>query len=318
MLNPIIIVAFLCFLICSPAWAFMPAAGMWGVDSEDNGLPGRGFQIEAENGTVVFTYFGYRADGSSVFYFAAGPIVNNTFTASLLDLRGGTSLGGPHQTASLLVPAGIVTISFSSGKHGIISLPSEPQRAISKRQFGYFDGHDGLLGTWLFTRIQDQTPLSQMRNLTVNTGLSTSIGNGVVTTAELDFFCEFLISGEFVGMVVCGDLVEVVGSSFYVLKYSGDRGDGIAAVQLSSSGNFSADQEMHALRISTKNGIKTGLNDGTEESLSVKSRLAPAQVSTQNLKQVVTDKQLLLADVKTVEALKIWASEARAIVQQVP
>ena len=273
MLNLKIIVAFLCFLICSPAWAFMPAAGMWGVDSEDNGLPGRGFQIEAENGIVVFTYFGYRADGSSVFYFAAGPIVNNTFTASLLDLQGGTSLGGPHQNASLLDPAGTVTIIFSSGKHGIISLPSEPQRAISKRPFGYFDGHDGLLGTWLFTRIQGLTPYSQMKKLINNTGKSTDTGNGIVTTAELDFFCEFQVSGELAGIVVCGDVSEVVGSVFYVLKYSGDRGEGVAAVQLSSSGDFSADQEMHALRISTKNGIKTGLNDGTGESISVKSQL---------------------------------------------
>ncbi|CAH1197928.1 conserved exported hypothetical protein [Candidatus Nitrotoga sp. BS] len=318
MLNLKIIVALLCFLICSPAWAFMPAAGMWGVDSEDNGLPGRGFQIEAENGTVVFTYFGYRADGSSVFYFAAGPIVNNTFTASLLDLRGGTSLGGPHQNASLLDPAGTVTIIFSSGKHGIISLPSEPQRAMSKRPFGYFDGHDGLLGTWLFTRIQGLTPYSQMKNLINNTGKSTDTGNGIVTTAALDFLCEYQISGELAGIVLCGDLAEVVGSSFYVLKYSGDRGEGVAAVQLSSSGDFSADQEMHALRISTKNGIETGLNDGTGESISVKSQLAPAQVSTQNLKRVVTDKPLSLEDVRTVEALKIWASKAQAIVQQVP
>lgn len=118
--------------------------------------------------------------------------------------------------------------------------------------------------------------------------------------------------------MVCGDVSEVVGSVFYVLKYSGDRGDGVAAVLLSSSGDFSVDQKMHALRILTKNGIKTGLNDGTEESLTDKSQLVPAQVSTQNLKQVVIGKPLPLAEVKIIEALKIWASEARAIVQQIP
>lgn len=288
---------------------------MWGVDSEDNGLPGRGFQIEAENGIVVFTYYGYRANGSSVFYYAAGPIINNTFTASLLDLYGGTTFGGPYQTASLLDPAGTVTISFSSGRHGIISLPSEPQRAISKRPFGYYDGHDGLLGTWLFTRIQSLTPHSQMKNLTVNTGQSTDTGNGIVMTAALDFACEFQISGEFAGMVLCGDDHIII---VYALKYSGDRGDGIAAVQLSSGEDFSASQEMHALRISTKNGIKTGLNDGTEESLITHSQLVPAQVSTQNLEQAVTEKPLSLADVRIGEALKIWASKARAIMQQVP
>lgn len=312
------VVAFLLFLISSSAWAFMPATGMWGVDSEDNGLPGRGFQIEAENGIVVLTYFGYRADGSSVFYYAAGPIINNTFTASLLDLRGGTSLGGPYQTASLLDPAGTVTINFSSGKHGVISLPSEPQRAISKRPFGYFEGHDGLLGTWLFTRIQGQTPHSQMKNLTINNGRATPTGNGVVTTAALDFLCEFQISGVLAGMVACGDVPLVAGSIVYALKYSGDRGDGIASQRLTSDEIYGPSQEMHALRISTKNGIKTGLNDGTEESLFTHSQLVPAQASTQNLEQVVTNKRLSLADVKKVEALKIWVSEAQAIMQQVP
>ncbi|MCX7196061.1 MAG: hypothetical protein NTV37_09355, partial [Proteobacteria bacterium] len=230
--------AFLLLLISSSAWAFMPATGIWGIDSEDNGLPGRGFQIEAENGIVVFTYFGYRANGSSVFYYAAGPIVNNIFTASFLDLYGGTTFGGPYQTASLLDPAGTVTISFSSGRHGIISLPSEPQRAISKRPFGYYDGHDGLLGTWLFTRIQSLTPYSQMKNLTVNTGKTTTAGNGIVTTAALDFFCEYQISGELVGIVACGDLAEVAGSMLYALKYSGDRGDGIASQRLTSDGIY--------------------------------------------------------------------------------
>ncbi len=318
MLNLKTVLAFLLLLISSSAWAFMPASGMWGVDSEDNGLPGRGFQVEAENGIVVFTYYGYRANGSSVFYYAAGPIINNTFTASLLDLHGGTSLGGPYQTASLLNPAGTVTINFSSGKHGIISLPSEPQRAISKRPFGYFDGNDGLLGTWLFTRIQGQTPLSQMRNLSTNTGIPSSTGNGVVSTAELNFFCEFQISGVLVGMVVCGEVPFVTSSIMYALKFSGDRGDGIASIQLSSGGDFSASQEMHALRISTKNGIKTGLNDGTEESLFTHSQLVSAQASTQNLEQVVTEKRLSLEDAKIVEALKIWASEAQAIMQRVP
>lgn len=318
MLNLKTVLAFLLLLISSSAWAFMPATGIWGVDSEDNGLPGRGFQIEAENGIVVFTYFGYRANGSSVFYYAAGSIVNNIFTAALLDLHGDTTFGVPYQTASLFDPAGTVTISFSSGRHGIISLPSEPQRAISKRPFGYYDGHDGLLGTWLFTRIQSLTPYSQMKNLTVNTGRTTIAGNGIVTTAALDFFCEYQLSGELAGIVACGDLAEVAGSMVYGLKYSGDRGDGIASQRLTSDGIYGPSQEMHALRISTKNGIKTGLNDGTEESLLVKSQLVPTQASAQNLEQVVAEISLSLADAKKVEALKIWASEAQAIMQRVP
>ena len=93
---------------------------------------------------------------------------------------------------------------------------------------------------------------------------------------------------------------------------------GIASQRLTSDGIYGPSQEMHALRISTKNGIKTGLNDGTEESLLVKSQLVPAQASAQNLEQVVAEIPLSLADAKKVEALKIWASEAQAIMQRVP
>ncbi len=118
--------------------------------------------------------------------------------------------------------------------------------------------------------------------------------------------------------MACGDLSLVAGSMLYALKYSGDRGDGIASQRLSSDEIYGPSQEMHALRISTKNGIKTGLNDGTEESLLVKSQLVPAQMLTQNLEQVVAEIPLSLADAKKVEALKIWASKVQAIMKQVP
>lgn len=107
-------VALLLLLISSSALAFMPATGLWGVDSEDNGLPGRGFQIEAENGIIVLTYFGYRSDGSSVFYIASGPIINNNFTSALLNIQGGISLGGVHKDASISGSPGLVTIIFQA------------------------------------------------------------------------------------------------------------------------------------------------------------------------------------------------------------
>lgn len=157
-----------------------------------------------------------------------------------------------------------------------------------------------------------------MKNLINSTGRVTPIANGVVTTAELDFLCEFHISGVFAGMEACGDVPLVAGSILYALKYSGDNGAGIAPQRWSSDEIYGPSQEMHALRISTMNGIKTGLNDGTEDILLVKSQLVPAQVSAQNLEQVVAQKPLSLADVKIVEALKVWTSKAQAIMQQVP
>lgn len=118
MINVKYILALLLLLISSPGLAFMPAAGMWGIDSEDNGLPGRGFQIEAENGIIVFTYFGYRPDGSGMFHIASGPIINNTVTSALLNIQGGTAMRGVHQDALVSGSPGAVTINFTSGKHG--------------------------------------------------------------------------------------------------------------------------------------------------------------------------------------------------------
>ena len=205
--------ALLLLLISSSALAFMPATGLWGVDSEDNGLPGRGFQIEAENGIIVLTYFGYRSDGSSVFYIASGPISNNIFTSPLLDIQGGTSLGGIHKDASISGSPGLVTIIFTSG-------------------------------------------------------------NRVVSTAGSDFLCEFQITGVLTGAAECGGQ-QGTGSVLYKFKFSGDKGTGTASVRL-PTGEISAPHEMHALRIATENGVKTGINDGTDTSLTIHSQLAPS------------------------------------------
>lgn len=294
MLNIKNLLVLLLVLISTPSLAFMPATGIWGVDSEDNGLPGRGFQIEAENGIIVFTYFGYRADGSSMFYYASGPIVNNTFTSSLLDVQGGTAMGGAHTDAVVAGSAGNVIINFTNGKHGLISFPGEPQRAISKRPFGYDEGPDGLLGTWIFTRIQGQTAFAEIKSLTNNAAIASPAGNGIVSTANTDFICEHQISGVLGGMVICGG-PQVTGSVVYALKFAGDRGVGIASVR-SSTGGYSASQEMHALRIATKNTIKTGINNGTETSLAVTYAIQKSSVE-----ELVLDKR-----VEIIEAVKAW------------
>lgn len=308
--------AILIFLISSPVLAFIPATGIWGVDSEDNGLPGRGFQIEAENGIIVFTYFGYRADGSSIFHYASGPIVNNTFTAALLDIQGGTSLGGTHMDAFVTGSAGTVTINFTSGTHGIIAFPGEPQRAISKRPFGYADGPDGLLGTWIFTMVIGQSPFSEMRNLSINTGAATPSGNGVVANSAANFGCELQTSGVLSGMVACFNFPQVSGSKSYLVKRSGDKANGIGFVQVGTA-SFSAAQNVYASRIATKIGIQTGLNDGTPESLTQHSQLVPEQTSAQVNEQLSTEKLILPEDMREIEALKTWTFEAQSALNNI-
>lgn len=325
MLNLKNVVAALFLAISSSAWAFMPATGMWGVDSENTGLPGRGFQVEVENEIMVFTYFGYRADGSSVFYYAAGPIVSNTFTASLLDLRDGTSFGAPYKPASLLNPAGTVTMNFTSGKHGFITLPGESQKAISKMPFGYADGPDGLLGQWMITTLVGDSAFSGVRTFNKKLAAS-STGNGVVTTASSDVGCEFQVSGEFAEMVLCVDIPLTIDTDIFAFKFSGDHGTGIyfwvTAMSGDTPSSFSSNYEAHALRLATKTGAKTGLNDGTKTSLSTHALRVPAKISVNHSAKELEknnssgmEKSLSSQDSIRMAALAAWASEVRAIIQ---
>ena len=312
--------AFILILLSQSAWAFMPAPGIWGVDSENNGLPGRGFQIEAENEIIVFTYFGYRPDGTSVFYYAAGPITNNTFTASLLDLHSGTTFGGPYKTASLNPPVGNVTITFTNGLHGTITFPGEGPRPISKRPFGYANGPDGLLGTWMVTgSVGSSSALSDIRNLVTKTGEKSIYGNGIVTTANSNFACEYITTDVFAGNVLCLDLPSITFSDVYLFQFNGDQGTGISAWYM-SSGKLSTPQNSHAIRIKTKTGKPTGINDGVNHYAALFQSATLTNDSTQddqkNLKEKMTEViELSAEDQKKIEFMESWSSEVNSILR---
>jgi hypothetical protein len=251
------------------AWAFMPANGLWQIDSESTtGALGRGITLEVENEVVVFTYYGYRADGSSLFYVATGSIANNSFTGDLLNVQGGTSLGGEYKPGTLAASPGKVSLSFSSGKHGSMTLPGEATKAISKFSYGYASGPDGLLGTWLLTSTMSSSSLATRKVL--NTKLqATTNGNGIVVTASRDFVCEFQVSGSFAGQVLCANAASTAYVDGYYFKFSGDRGTGVNIYGQTSTTVY--EYESHALRTATKTGVKTGLNNGSLASLAALS-----------------------------------------------
>lgn len=114
------------------AASLVPETGLWAIDSERNGQPGRGFTLEAQNGTLVLTIFGYDSSGSDAFYQAAGPINGTSFTGTLNYYRNGMSFGGLFKSANLAGSAGTVTINFTSSTLGTISLPGETAKSFSK------------------------------------------------------------------------------------------------------------------------------------------------------------------------------------------
>ncbi len=307
----------LSLMVTQSVLAFMPAGGLWVIDSENNGQSGRGFQIEVENEVLVFTYFGYRLDGSGTFYLAAGPVTNNIFSATLTEYQGGNALGAAYSPAHASGSPGKVTISFSSGKHGTMTLPGESPQSISKFGFGYPNGPDGLLGKWMFSEILSGVPNAIVRSLSVKLGTSSSYGNGIVATAAGDFGCEFGTVGTLAGMVVCADVPQTTYSDTYVFKFSGDRGVGIGFYVMSSGANSPA-YELHALRIATKTGRETGINDGTSTSLQAMARAKTGSSSADISLKQQDDKLQASSAVESVKAadgiqLQLWAAEIRAV-----
>lgn len=111
------------------------STGMWVIDSELDGNPGRGFLLEAQDNMLVMVFDGYDAAGQPVFYFGAAPIDVFDANVDLNIYAGGTALGSPYRPASLIGSAGQARIHFSTGIFGNITLPGEPPKLIRKFRF---------------------------------------------------------------------------------------------------------------------------------------------------------------------------------------
>lgn len=307
-------VIFLLFSLSNAAWAFMPAGGLWVVDAENNGQPGRGFQIEVENEIMLLTYYGYRADGSSVFYLAAGPIVGNSFSGALEEYQNGKALGTTWKPASTAGSAGTVNATFTSGLHGTITFPGESPKAISKLSFGYGNTQDGLLGSYLFTYIASTFENNDIYTLTTKAGATTD-GNGLVANASYSFGCENVVSGVLAGSVVCVESPSTSYSDSYFFKMSGDRGAGVGTY--TDSPYY---YPLHVLRTATRTGVKTGVNDSTTTSLDAYRGvdIPPAEVSPTDRPKTLESGRMGGVDLNAEEktALSAWADEARRILSR--
>jgi hypothetical protein len=308
-----VMLSLIVFAISSSAHAFMPATGMWQIDAEATGAPGRGFALDVQNETIFLSYYGYAANGSALFYVATGPIANNTFSAPLLAVSGGTALGGTYKAGTIGASPGTVALSFTSGVAGTITLPGEGAKSISKYSFGYANGTTGLLGTWLITALINGVPYSSYKTLTTISGQSSS-GNGYVNTASGDFFCEYQSSGTLQGLVICADNPSNANSILYVLKIAADIASGYSQVFLSATTVSTTAYPAIGRRTQTMTGAFTGLTDGTSASTLAKdaaagsnaiSMVAPAS------SQPMPDVGPASADPAMMAAVLKWAAEAR-------
>ena len=114
------------------AGSIIPMSGLWAIDDEVNGQPGRGFNIEVHNDILAVTVFAYDQAGNDVFFQAAGPYSGNTFSGLLNYYANGTSFGSPARSAVLAGSAGSINMTFTDSTHGTIALPGEAAKSFSK------------------------------------------------------------------------------------------------------------------------------------------------------------------------------------------
>lgn len=140
------------WLWATMAHAFVPEAGVWAIDAENDGQPGRGFQIDVQGSILVLTFYGYAPDGKAQWYLAAGSLAANTFTGSLDQFEGGSTFGATRTVATATGSAGSVTLTFTDAMHGTIKLPGESTKNITRSNFARPANPLSLTGRYVLER----------------------------------------------------------------------------------------------------------------------------------------------------------------------
>lgn len=250
-------------LLCSAgmAYAFMPQAGTWVVTSEVDGKPGRGLAMDVQNDTLLMQMYAYEASSQPTFYLAVGKVVNNTATAPLVRYTGGRFFGSNARSGVEAGSAGNMTIRFTSGTTGFVQFPNEPEKAISRFQFGYPAQVASLRGFWVFNSIGNEGVSTDVVELTQTPG-ATANGNGMMTTANNLFGCEHQTSGNLAGNVLCAKVTSNgTLQRAYVLQYSVNEGEGYSV-----AANSNNQQMLLVRRVTDPRGAGTGLLWKSQES----------------------------------------------------
>lgn len=106
-------VLLLCGASSVQAQLLTPEDGIWWNPAE----PGRGFQIETQNGVMVLGTYAFDGSGNPQWYLSAGTYdpSTRTFTGTMDGFSGGQCIGCPFRPSTGSGGAGPVTIRFTTG-----------------------------------------------------------------------------------------------------------------------------------------------------------------------------------------------------------
>ena len=171
------------------AFAALPQPGLWVMDNEVNGKPGRGLQIDRQDGeTIVVSYFGYKNDGSAVFYQSVGKISSDgVFNSDLVEYKNGTVLGGALKMGEVSNVLGKLSIEFKTDAGGVIYLPHEGARNFSR--FLYENNEFRLNNSFRVTSIDADDPLNFSK--TEDMSIKISNGNFYAERVNSDGWCKY-------------------------------------------------------------------------------------------------------------------------------
>lgn len=236
--------------------AMAPQTGTWVVTSELDGRPGRGLAIDVQNDTVVMQMYAYESSGQPTFYLGVGTLQNDRASLPLTRYTGGRHFGSGAQSGVAAGSPGTAVLRFTSGITGFVTFPGEPEKAISRFNFGYPANAASLRGLWSFVSFGPQGLITDVVRLSVP-GSSTSNGNGLMTTADNLFGCEQQVRGELAGTVLCVRIDsrgQVLRGHLFV--YSVNAGEGRP---LTSNGTILTDHALIVNRLTTSADVGTGI-----------------------------------------------------------
>ena len=222
-----LVAALSAFAFAGSALAFMPQAGIWSISPERNGQPGRGFNLDVQNSTLVMQMYGYEKSGAPTFYLSAGQIADNTYSGQLFQYAGGRYMGGPAQSAHETGSAGTVKMRFVSGIKGYITFPGEEEKEIVRYTFAYEETPQSLLGRWAMLAGNTSTGA-----YTATFGDLDRISGQTVYSANETMACRY--TGATTGEVAC--VQSLTGQIILAARFllSVNDGDGHAGVDVNS------------------------------------------------------------------------------------